>query len=111
MVFQLLSEFLWVNRGLEAVVHCNNAITQEDAGETRKSLKYLMTLATLRILNGSFDVLVGSWLPFYSVFKLITLYQLLSPKSRATELIFDYVLEPFVLPLLTDVQREISNVF
>jgi len=45
------------------------------------------------------DLLVGSWLPLYSLFKYATLLSIRPPSTALTSMVFDNVIQPILEPL------------
>ncbi|KAL0235117.1 hypothetical protein GEMRC1_001699 [Eukaryota sp. GEM-RC1] len=93
MVFALIHLFFGV---LYPAFLTFTALEEEDEVSQKRWLQYWVCFAVLSTFQKFADFLI-SWIPFYSIGKIVLLYLMTSPRSsKTTEYIYDMIVSSFL---------------
>ncbi|KAI9329293.1 TB2/DP1, HVA22 family-domain-containing protein [Obelidium mucronatum] len=85
------------------------AIEKHDKDLTTQWLTYWTVFGTLNVVEVFSDVLLY-WVPFYYAFKGIFVIYLISPQFNGAKVIYDKVLEPYLLKKQSIIDADIAKI-
>ncbi|KAJ3030343.1 UNVERIFIED_CONTAM: ER membrane protein DP1/Yop1 [Siphonaria sp. JEL0065] len=85
------------------------AIEKHDRELSTQWLTYWVVFGTINVLEIFSDVLLY-WVPFYYAFKAVFVIYLISPQFHGAKVIYDKVLEPYLLKQQTVIDADLAKI-